>query len=336
MYILCRYHYDPLDRLVGLTPLGLSGTQRFYQNKDLVNEIDGETQRTIVRNESQPLAQRVSVAGVSETTLLATDQQRSPLTALMGTTQRQMAYTAYGHRTGESGLSSLLGFNGERPEPTTGHYLLGQGNRTFNPVLMRFNSPDELSPFGDGGINAYAYCENDPVNRYDPTGSFWVLKGWNSPPTANFQPLATAFGSRLTSPPPLLTGYRDRTIKLAISSVAFPPSSKKDPRTLWTDRYFAETTSGQTRATPTIRPATIMPSAPTISSANVVSATPAPSPEVATPPKIVQARKLLKRLHDNNAPPRQAAATLKNLNKVRWGSNFNVGQMVKNVRTGTS
>ncbi|EGH35731.1 hypothetical protein PSYJA_44541, partial [Pseudomonas syringae pv. japonica str. M301072] len=37
----------------------------------------------------------------------------------------------------------------------TGHYLLGNGYRAFNPVLMRFNSPDSLSPFGEGGVNAY-------------------------------------------------------------------------------------------------------------------------------------------------------------------------------------
>ncbi|MEE4693607.1 RHS repeat-associated core domain-containing protein, partial [Pseudomonas alliivorans] len=40
----------------------------------------------------------------------------------------------------------------------------------FNPVLMRFNSPDRLSPFGEGGLNAYAYCKGDPVNQVDPTG----------------------------------------------------------------------------------------------------------------------------------------------------------------------
>ncbi|WP_010202033.1 RHS repeat-associated core domain-containing protein, partial [Pseudomonas amygdali] len=42
--------------------------------------------------------------------------------------------------------------------------------RAFNPVLMRFNSPDTLSPFGRGGLNAYAYCQGDPVNRSDPDG----------------------------------------------------------------------------------------------------------------------------------------------------------------------
>ncbi|EPJ83956.1 hypothetical protein CFII68_18000, partial [Pseudomonas sp. CFII68] len=45
--------------------------------------------------------------------------------------------------------------------------------RAFNPVLMRFNSPDSSSPFGEGGLNSYAYCIGDPINRIDPTGHTW-------------------------------------------------------------------------------------------------------------------------------------------------------------------
>lgn len=67
-------------------------------------------------------------------------------------------------------VRTLPGFNGELPDPLTGHYLLGHGYRAYNPVLMRFNSPDNLSPFAEGGVNAYAYCRGDPVNRRDPDG----------------------------------------------------------------------------------------------------------------------------------------------------------------------
>lgn len=69
----------------------------------------------------------------------------------------------------------LLGFNGQPRDPLTGHYLLGNGYRAFNPVLMRFNSPDNASPFGKGGLNAYAYCLGDPVNMHDPTGHIAYL-----------------------------------------------------------------------------------------------------------------------------------------------------------------
>ncbi|WCM49423.1 RHS repeat-associated core domain-containing protein [Pseudomonas sp. WJP1] len=104
------------------------------------------------------------------TILLATDQQQSVLNVLDANQPNPIAFTPYGHRPRESGLLSLLGFNGELPDPLTGHYHLGKGYRQFNPVLMRYNSPDSLSPFGKGGINAYVYCLADPINSKDPTG----------------------------------------------------------------------------------------------------------------------------------------------------------------------
>lgn len=35
---------------------------------------------------------------------------------------------------------------------------------------MRLNTPDSWSPFGKGGLNAYAYCEGEPILRSDPDG----------------------------------------------------------------------------------------------------------------------------------------------------------------------
>lgn len=55
-----------------------------------------------------------------------------------------------------------------------GWQLLGTGYRVYLPGLMRFNRPDELSPFGRGGRNVYAYCGSDPVNHTDPSGHFIV------------------------------------------------------------------------------------------------------------------------------------------------------------------
>lgn len=162
--VLCRYHYDPLDRLASCSPDASDFIQRFYQKSRLTTEIQGQIQRSIVQSEDQLLAQQTRRAGLTECALLGTDQQGSVLNTAENV---PVAYTPYGTR---HPLADLPGFNGEQPDPVTGHYLLGNGYRAFNPVLMRFNSPDNLSPFGEGGINAYAYCSGDPVNRVDPTG----------------------------------------------------------------------------------------------------------------------------------------------------------------------
>lgn len=74
--------------------------------------------------------------------------------------------------TPHAGARARLGYNGQLHEPRSCWQILGNGYRVYNPVLRRFHSPDSLSPFGEGGINAYAYCGGDPVNNVDPTGEF--------------------------------------------------------------------------------------------------------------------------------------------------------------------
>ncbi len=168
--ILCRYYYDALDSLIGLNRTGQDDLQRFYCKSRLATEIQGQTQTTIMQQGDQILAQQQRMGGSVETDLLATDTQRSVLHAVGQRPRPRIVYGPYGYHPAESGLTSLLEFNGERRDTVTGCYLLGNGHRAFSSVLMRFNSPDRLSPFDKGGLNAYCYCSGDPVNRSDPTG----------------------------------------------------------------------------------------------------------------------------------------------------------------------
>ena len=169
--LLCHYRYDALDRLTDHTKSDDSPLQRFYCKSRLSTEVQGAIKQSIVQHGDLLLAQQRFEGGALQTSLMTTDQQRSVMQTFKADQPSQLAaYSPYGHRSRENGLLSLLGFNGERPEPVTGHYLLGNGYRAFNPVLMRFNSPDSLSPFGKGGLNAYTYCLGDPTNNYDPDG----------------------------------------------------------------------------------------------------------------------------------------------------------------------
>ncbi|ARP89137.1 hypothetical protein CAL14_01525 [Bordetella genomosp. 9] len=63
-----------------------------------------------------------------------------------------------------------LGYAGYGADRLTGAYPLGNGYRFYLPWLMRFAAPDDWSPLGRGGINPYAYCLGDPINRSDPDG----------------------------------------------------------------------------------------------------------------------------------------------------------------------
>lgn len=101
--------------------------------------------------------------------LLATDRLQSPHATMTSTGRVPVAYTPYGLRPAPEG-ASRTGFTGQLREVELGFYLLGNGHRVFSPSLMRFLSADVLSPFGRGGVNCYAYCLGDPVNKHDRGG----------------------------------------------------------------------------------------------------------------------------------------------------------------------
>lgn len=68
------------------------------------------------------------------------------------------------------------GYNGERHDPITHNQHLNNGYRAYSNTLNRFTCNDSWSPFYLGGVNAYAYCQGDPVNREDPSGHM----SWNT------------------------------------------------------------------------------------------------------------------------------------------------------------
>ncbi|MBA6062280.1 RHS repeat-associated core domain-containing protein [Pseudomonas juntendi] len=94
---------------------------------------------------------------------------------ITGSSHQGLGYTPYGY---QATTMSLLGFNGDRLDPASGYYPLGNGHRSFSTSLMRFISPDRMSPFATGGLNSYAYCLGDPINRHDPSGENSVVRSF--------------------------------------------------------------------------------------------------------------------------------------------------------------
>lgn len=195
----CRYSYDPLDQQTACVLDNQGISHWFYCDNRLVTELDREIKVGTFRWDDQPLAHYQWLDTKLETSLLAFDQKMSVTNVLGPTnTAQACAYSPYGHHQPGNALFSIPGFNGERRDPVTGCYHLGNGYRQFNPLLMRFHSPDNMSPFGRGGLNAYAYCEGEPILRSDPDGHFFKAL-YNFSRSYIVKPLLNRFTSRQSS-----------------------------------------------------------------------------------------------------------------------------------------
>lgn len=168
--LIKTYAYDPLDRLTEAHTGQKKHEQFFYNRERLITEKEGAVSRSLMHVQNQLLAQLKVEDQSCDTTLLSTNRQCSVLHSVSFSNLHSQAFAPFGHHHIQERMNGLPGFNGERSDPLTGHYHLGLGHRSYNPQLMRFNSPDQLSPFDAGGLNAYAYCAADPVNRSDPSG----------------------------------------------------------------------------------------------------------------------------------------------------------------------
>lgn len=164
-----QYRYDAHNSLQGVKYGTDNETLRFYQDDLLYRTEQGDTQAHYLYFDEQPLSQQ-QLDDPAQTLLLMTDGKNSVLAEAGQGELRKATYDAYGARNQDDDLKCSLGFNGEVRDPQSGWYLLGQGYRAYNPTLMRFHSPDSLSPFGAGGVNPYTYCAVDPINFVDPTG----------------------------------------------------------------------------------------------------------------------------------------------------------------------
>ncbi len=69
-----------------------------------------------------------------------------------------------------------LRYRGYYYDAETGFYYLQ--SRYYDPEIGRFINADSYASTDATGLlstNMFAYCENDPVNRSDPSGEFWII-----------------------------------------------------------------------------------------------------------------------------------------------------------------
>jgi RHS repeat-associated protein len=162
------YGYGPDGRIARIRRSGRTRF-RYYDDGQLYGDFSDDDQRRYIRAGGTVVAESLLAHAIRTTWLLGSDPQGSVIVeAGEHTTLR--TYGAYGHRdTSDDGART--GFAGEVGEEDTGFYVLG--SRLYSPTLRRFLSPDSASPFDAGGLNRYAYCGGDPINRVDPSGDAW-------------------------------------------------------------------------------------------------------------------------------------------------------------------
>lgn len=192
----------------------------FYQQDRLVSRHSDKHIRLLY---AEKLLAQLDARTGEHSMLLQTDLNGSVLNARVQ--QRIRAYTPYGFSPDDSGRV-LAGFNGEYLDVVTLGYPLGQAKR-FYLSKARFNSPDPLGPFGEGGTNCYTYCKGDPVNFADPTGLARVFQRPQtttpSSPPVPFHRRAPASGNSDTA--------AGRTLPLSPSSSRSSSNRRSAPST---------------------------------------------------------------------------------------------------------
>jgi len=154
----------------------------FYANAQRVCQMGLGNVRLMV-------AGRQGVAQLQGTVkLLQVDGGGSILAARGAQEASGASYCPYGLSTEKE--VAIVGFNGEPFDLLSECSPLGIGYRYYSPALRRFLSADKASPFGKGGLNAYVYCVDDPVNRADPSGRSSIWNFHRKVPTGTSQVMA--------------------------------------------------------------------------------------------------------------------------------------------------
>ncbi|WP_217977518.1 RHS repeat-associated core domain-containing protein [Stenotrophomonas rhizophila] len=202
-----------------------------------------------------------------------------------------------------SSFTSVLGYNGVLHEAAGSWQILGNGYRVYNPVLMRFHSPDDMSPFGKGGLNAYGYCQLDPINQVDPSGH-WSLNVFANLVGFKFRtplltPVFVTTAGSLAAVGLAVASTNDTQRKLAIAgAVILAAGALTTGRHVWMKRKILPT---PTMPTPAATPFTA--SAPPM--APLTPTTPAAPVPVSTPARL-GAPTLSSRVAPSSPPPKVA------------------------------
>ncbi|HEX5071904.1 MAG TPA: RHS repeat-associated core domain-containing protein [Gemmatimonadaceae bacterium] len=184
------FTYDGMGRRISKTSAGTT-VQYLWDGDQMIAELDGSG--TIQKSYTYDgLDHPRSVTTGGETYFFSTEPDGTVDGLIRRGSDRtvaaQYAYTPWGElETAAQPFDSVsnLRWKGLQYDPETGFYYMRA--RYYDPKIRRFISEDPLG--FDGGINAYAFANADPINGNDPSGLLpYVqnLPGWNTSAVGGF------------------------------------------------------------------------------------------------------------------------------------------------------
>lgn len=163
--------YDGENLRAGLVERGKRSTFVFHKG-EIVGELDDRD--TLVKGYirgygAAAINQDGTYYGVHQDEQLSTGW----ITRADGTVENAYEYDAFGKLLGSHvTITNRLLYAGQQYDQESGQYYLRA--RYYNPVVGRFMQED---PYRGDGLNLYAYCGNNPVCYYDPSGYTCELNG---------------------------------------------------------------------------------------------------------------------------------------------------------------
>lgn len=171
--LLARYEYDGYQRLAAqYVKADESVRELRYDGDELIGEIRFDKNRAVTRRTS--ISAGLAEYDENQVRWLIDDPQVGVAGQFKEGELSLAPLLPFGE--GAALEEVVLGYNGMRRDPVTGHYHAGNGYRSYDPTLCRYVQPDWLAPVGEGGLNPYQHCP-DPVNLHDPSGAI-MLSRW--------------------------------------------------------------------------------------------------------------------------------------------------------------
>lgn len=165
--VTVNYSYDAFGRRIQRTSSTGSTTKFIYDGADVLRDLDGNGNTVADYLNGLGIDNKLRETTSGSTSYFVTDHLGTTrgLTDASGNLAASIGYDSFGNSTSGS-ASTRYTYTGRELDSEIG--LMYYRARWYDPQVGKFISED---PIGlQGGLNLYAYVENDPINDSDPLG----------------------------------------------------------------------------------------------------------------------------------------------------------------------